>query len=137
MRVKGNISEFEMRIESKKTLFKLPEFDEREFEFMLSKAKKEAVEEVYDKKFVKLFDKYSVYNFFEGVIFSPRVAAMLIFTILAVSMICYNNSLSLFKSDSKATTAQVPEVHAIDKNTRIPINNNNVMVISTYTEKHF
>lgn len=135
MRVKGKVSEFAMRIESKRHLFELAEFDEKEFEFMLSKAQREALEQHYHKKLTALFNKHKAHNLFERVIFSPRVAAVLIFTILAIGMIWYNNGASLI--ESKATTAQAPEVHAIDKNTRVPIEKSSIMTVSTYTEKYF
>ncbi len=137
MRIKGKISEFAIRIEDKRSLFNLPELDEREFEFMLAKAKQEAM--VKPKPFLLSnfkFNMHGIQSFFEQVIISPRVAAVLVFTILAVGVVFYNNASPLFKN-KPATAKSSTGVEFIDKNTRIPIENDNVVIISTYTEKYF
>ncbi len=140
MRMRGNVSEFAIRIENKQHLFDLPELDEREFEFMLAKAKEEAAsvssENVYKSNRKIYIDTDGMYSFVKRMIISPRMAAVLAFAILVVSMLWYSNGSPLLKN--KATTAQNPSsIRSIDKNTRIPIENDNVMVISTYMEKHF
>lgn len=129
-----------MRIEDKKHLFDLPELDEREFEYMLSKAKTKAEEQeicsISLSNSALFNNKRSVYRFFQGIIISPRVAAILAFTILVVGVFCYSSASPLSKAKA-ATVKNSTPLKSIDKNTRVPIENDNVVSVATYTEKFF
>ena len=107
---KDSFLDFRDEIHSNKDLFEVPDFPDVEFELMLTKARDAS------KSNIVLWDRGGL--FIKKLMISPRLAAALIFTIFALTIVSYVSKADYKKLDEKNTT-----VKHIDKNTRIPMDN--------------